>query len=64
MAKLVYMDQVIKETLRMYPSAPFILRKLQDDVKIGNYIYISILIIYSLSYSTQIYFTLTVVDLR
>lgn len=33
-SKLVYTEQVIKETLRMYPIAPFYFRKLQDDVKI------------------------------
>uniref|UniRef100_A0A2S2Q055 Cytochrome p450 n=1 Tax=Sipha flava TaxID=143950 RepID=A0A2S2Q055_9HEMI len=32
--KLVYLEQVIKETLRLFPVAPMFLRVLQDDVKI------------------------------
>lgn len=32
--KLVYLEQVIRETLRLYPVGPVILRQLQDDVKI------------------------------
>ncbi|XP_050545273.1 cytochrome P450 4C1-like isoform X2 [Daktulosphaira vitifoliae] len=36
--KFVYMEQCIKETLRLYPVAPMILRELRDDVKISNYI--------------------------
>ncbi|KAF0760019.1 Uncharacterized protein FWK35_00004731, partial [Aphis craccivora] len=32
--KLVYLEQCIRETLRLYPIAPLLLRLLQDDVKI------------------------------
>ncbi|XP_050540751.1 cytochrome P450 4g15-like [Daktulosphaira vitifoliae] len=35
--KFVYLEQCIKETLRLYPVAPIIVRYLQDDVKISNY---------------------------
>ncbi|VVC31200.1 Cytochrome P450, E-class, group I,Cytochrome P450,Cytochrome P450, conserved site, partial [Cinara cedri] len=36
---LVYLKQVIHETLRLFPTAPVMLRQLQDDVKIitGNH---------------------------
>lgn len=37
--RLVYMEQVLKETLRLYPTGPVILRQLQDDVKIGDLFY-------------------------
>lgn len=35
-SKLVYMEQVIRETLRMYPIGPLILRQVQDDIKLGK----------------------------
>ncbi|XP_050545260.1 cytochrome P450 4C1-like isoform X3 [Daktulosphaira vitifoliae] len=35
--KFVYLEQCIKETLRLYPVTPIIVRYLQDDVKISNY---------------------------
>ncbi|KMQ93071.1 cytochrome p450 4c1, partial [Lasius niger] len=37
LSQLKYLERVIKETLRLYPSVPFIFRKLAEDVKIGDY---------------------------
>lgn len=35
--KLVYLDAVIKESLRIYPTAPVILRRITKDIKLDNY---------------------------
>lgn len=34
--KMTYFDKVIKETFRLYPFCPFILKELKRDIKIGN----------------------------
>lgn len=34
--KFVYLEQCIRETLRLYPVGPIILRRLLDDVKISK----------------------------
>lgn len=38
--KLVYLEQVLKETLRLFPVLPVVFRELQDDIKIisGNHV--------------------------
>ncbi|XP_072759237.1 cytochrome P450 4C1-like [Anoplolepis gracilipes] len=37
LSQLKYLERVIKETLRLYPSVPLITRKLAEDVKMGDY---------------------------
>jgi hypothetical protein len=34
--EMKFLERVIKESLRLYPSAPMIARKLNKGVKIGN----------------------------
>lgn len=37
MNKLSYLELVIKESLRLYPSVPFIARKITEEVTAGGY---------------------------
>ncbi|XP_029660937.1 cytochrome P450 4C1-like [Formica exsecta] len=37
LSQLKYLERIIKETLRIFPSVPIITRKLVEDVKIGDY---------------------------
>lgn len=36
LSELKYLDRVLKEALRVYPSIPIIARKLAEDVQIGT----------------------------
>ncbi|XP_029173379.1 cytochrome P450 4C1-like [Nylanderia fulva] len=37
LAQLKYLNRIIKESLRLYPSVPMITRRLAEDVKLGDY---------------------------
>ncbi|XP_012062915.1 PREDICTED: cytochrome P450 4C1-like [Atta cephalotes] len=37
LSQLKYLERVIKETLRIFPSVPLIMRKLKEDVKLDSY---------------------------
>ncbi|XP_072746966.1 cytochrome P450 4C1-like [Anoplolepis gracilipes] len=37
-SQLKYLERVIKESRRLYPSIPLIFRKISEDIKMGNYI--------------------------
>lgn len=36
--KLVYLEMIIKEAIRLYPSVPFYNRELPEDVEIGMFV--------------------------
>lgn len=36
MRELKYLDRVIKETLRMWPSIPFVARQMTEDLTVGK----------------------------
>lgn len=36
LSKLEYLDMVLKESLRLFPVAPFLIRKTTEDTQIGK----------------------------
>lgn len=36
--EMKYLDRVIKEVLRMWPSIPFVARQMTEDLKVGTYL--------------------------
>lgn len=36
MREMKYLDRVIKESLRMWPSIPFVARQMNDDLEVGG----------------------------
>ncbi|EFN74633.1 Cytochrome P450 4C1 [Camponotus floridanus] len=38
LSQLKYLGRVIKESRRLYPSAPLVMRKISEDIKMDNYI--------------------------
>lgn len=38
LSKLVYLERVIKETLRLFPPVPFVARDVSEDFQLGTFL--------------------------
>ena len=38
LGKLQYLEMVLKESLRLYPSVPYMTRRIPHDMKIGTFV--------------------------
>lgn len=36
LGEMKYLERVVKESLRLYPSVPFIMRTLMEDIEVGE----------------------------
>ncbi|KAJ2944507.1 hypothetical protein O0L34_g3852 [Tuta absoluta] len=53
LSKLVYLEAVLKESMRLYPYAPYVSRNIDEDVKLKNYTLSAGSTLFALLYGTH-----------